>query len=213
MRFFGIQSVQYHTTKPIIMNKHFLFATALLLIGYISQAQSFHFGPKLGANIGKIEGKDFSQEYTLGYHLGGFAEIGLSKKWKLQGEVLWNQINADTATGFSATYQNIRYQEFSNPRLDYISFPVLLGYNFSKRLTLQAGPQFGILVDQNRNILNNGKDAFKKGDLSLLMGAQINVMKLRIYGRYAIGLNEINDIDTKNKWRSQGFQLGVGLAL
>jgi hypothetical protein len=45
------------------------------------------------------------------------------------------------------------------------------------------------------------------------MGAQINVMKLRIYGRYAIGLNEINDIDTKNKWRSQGFQLGVGLAL
>lgn len=195
------------------MNKYFVITAALLLSAGMSMAQSFHFGPKLGANIGKIDGRGFSQEYTLGYHLGGFAEIGLSKKWKLQGEVLWNQINADTATGFSAVYTNIRNQDFSNPRLDYISFPVLLGYQFSNRLTLQAGPQFGILVDQNKTILNNGQEAFKKGDLSVLMGAQINIMKLRVYGRYVIGLNEINDIDTRNKWKSQGFQLGVGLAL
>ena len=198
--------------KSSNMKKYFLILFVSLFVTSVSFAQSFKFGPKLGANIGKIEGKGFSDAYTLGYHIGGFAEIGLGKKLGVQAEVLWNQINADTASGFSQIYTNLSQQSLSNPQLNYLSIPLLLTFKPAKMLSLQAGPQFGILIDNNKNLVANGKDAFKKGDLSMLVGAQLNIMRVRAYGRYLIGLSNINDIGNQEKWTNTGFQLGVGLA-
>lgn len=195
------------------MNKYLLTIFALLTVSSFSFAQSFSIGPKLGANVGKIDGAGFSEKYTLGYHVGAFTEIGFSKKVGIQAEVLWNQINADTASGFRAIYDNIDDQNFQNPQLNYLSIPLLLTYKPSKILSLQAGPQFGILLDKNKNLLDNGKEAFKSGDLSMLVGAQLNILKFRVYGRYAIGLNNINDIGNQQEWKTTGFQLGVGIAL
>ena len=80
-------------------------------------------------------------------------------------------------------------------------------------MTLQAGPQFGILLDQSKTLLENGKEAFKKGDFSLVGGAQIHIAKIRLQGRYFVGLNNISDVGDQNKWNNQGFQLSLGLAL
>jgi hypothetical protein len=44
-------------------------------------------------------------------------------------------------------------------------------------------------------------------------GAQINILRLRVYGRYVVGLSNINDIDNQDKWKSQAIQVGVGFAL
>jgi hypothetical protein len=176
-----------------------------------SFAQGFKFGPKLGANMGKIQGNKFSNQYALGYHVGAFAEINFGKKIGIQPEVLWNQINADTVTGFSNVY-NVNTSKFENIQLRYLSIPILLNYRPVKMLTLQAGPQFGILINQNQNLVNNGKEAFKNGDLSMLFGAQVNILKLRLYGRYAIGLNDIGDLASSEKWTSQSIQLGVGFS-
>ncbi len=197
------------------MKKYLVILLVSVCFTSVSNAQKFKFGPKLGANVGKIEGKGFSDQYTLAYHVGGFAEIHLGKKWAVQPEVLWNQINADTATGFKAIYQNLVSTSNigSNLKLSYLSIPVLLTYKPAKILSLQAGPQFGILIDQSKNITQNGADAFKKGDLSMLFGAQINILKFRVYGRYAVGLNNISDIQSQEKWKNTGFQLGVGFAL
>ncbi len=38
-------------------------------------------------------------------------------------------------------------------------------------------------------------------------------LRIRITGRYVVGLNNINDIDNQDKWKSQGFQVSLGLAL
>jgi hypothetical protein len=86
----------------------------------------------------------------------------------------------------------------------------LLNYKVAKIFTLQAGPQFGILLDQNKNLLNNGGEAFKSGDFSLVGGAQIKLAGLRLTGRYLVGLNNISDISSQSKWKSQGFQLSAG---
>ncbi|MFN4286379.1 MAG: porin family protein [Lacibacter sp.] len=194
------------------MKKLTLLLTLVVATAATSFAQ-FRIGPKLGANVGKIDGAGFSEKYTLGYHVGGFAEIGLGKKAGIQIEALWNQITADTVSGFSAIYQNIDEQNFQNPQLNYFSVPLLFSYKPAKFLALQAGPQFGILLDRNKNLLQNGQEAFKRGDLSLLAGAQLNIANLRVYGRYAIGLNDISDVGSPNQWRTTGFQLGVGFAL
>jgi hypothetical protein len=195
------------------MSKYFLlFMIALILTGN-AFAQKINIGPKLGANIGKIDGAGFSDKYTLGYHAGGFIRVALDKKWSIQAEVLWNQINADTATGFSSIYQNVSNQDFQNPRLNYLSIPLLLTYKPGKIISFQAGPQFGRLIDKSTTLLQNGQNTFKNGDLSLLAGVQLHILSVDVYGRYMIGLENISDIQSQESWKTTGFQVGVALAL
>lgn len=187
----------------------------ILLVAVILSATSFaqfRIGPKLGANIGKIEGSGFNEQFKLGYHLGVFAEIPLGKKFGIQPEILWNQINSDTASGFRSIYSNLD-ENVRNPQLNYLSIPLLLSYKPSKFLSLQAGPQYGILLNRNRTFIDNGREAFKSGDFSLLLGAQLNILSVRVYGRYMIGLNNINDLPNQDQWKTTGFQLGVGIGL
>jgi hypothetical protein len=196
------------------MSKFFLsFIIIVLIFTGSAFAQKINIGPKLGANIGKIDGAGFSDKYTLGYHAGGFLRVAIDKKWSIQGEVLWNQINADTASGFTSIYQNLSNQDFQNPRLNYLSIPVLLTYKPGKIISFQAGPQFGILMDKSSTLLQNGQNAFKNGDLSLLAGIQLHILSVDVYGRYMIGLENISDIQNQESWKTTGFQVGVALSL
>jgi hypothetical protein len=97
--------------------------------------------------------------------------------------------------------------------LDYLTIPILLRYNVSNLLTINAGPQFGILLNKDKTLLQNGAEAFKGNDFAMAAGLQLNLKMLRIYGRYNVGLNNINDIDNKESWKSQQVQIGLGLKL
>src|SRR5665647_1702292 len=138
-----------------------------VMIFSAAHSQSFHLGIKGGANMNKITGKSFNDEFSYGYHLGGFAEIGLGNKFSVQPEVLFNQFKQDTASKFSQVY---KLDNLSKVKLNYLSIPILLNYKASNFLSLQAGPQFGILMDQNAKLVQNGQDAFKKGDFSMVGG-------------------------------------------
>lgn len=194
------------------MKTKLLSLFAAVLFSHAMMAQ-FHLGVKAGANITKVDGKSFKDEFRYGYHLGGFAEIRLGNKLVLQPEVLFNQY----ATRLDSSYKNVYEDIFdgnSNIKLNYLSIPVLLNYKLvGNFISLQAGPQFGILIDQNKTLLQNGGNAFKSGDLSMLAGVLVRLGPIRVNGRYAIGLNDISDIPDDNKWKSQGFQVSVGLAL
>ncbi len=180
----------------------------VLCIFDTSFSQGLTFGVKGGATINKLSGKSFKEEFSFGYHVGAFATLGLGGKLSLQPEVLLNEINSDTASNFSSVYHFK-----NNVQLKYLSIPVILNYNLSNLLALQVGPQFGILMDQNKSMLQNGSDAFKKGDFSMLGGVQLKLLKFRVYGRYVIGLNDISNVGNSDKWKSQSVQLGVGIAL
>ena len=176
-----------------------------------AHSQGFHLGIKGGANISKLTGKTFTEEFGYGYHLGGFAEIGLGDKFSIQPEVLFNQYSQDTASKFNTVY-DLKASR-GNIKLNYLTIPILLNYKASSFLSLQAGPQFGILMDQNVTVVQNGKEAFSKGDFSMLAGVQLKLASFRVYGRYVVGLSNLNDIDNKDKWKNQGFQVGVGFAI
>lgn len=194
--------------------KLFFPLVAALLVSQVMIAQ-FHIGIKGGANVTKIDGKSFKDEFKYGYHLGGFATIGLGGKLGIQPEVLFNQYSTTVDSNYKELYENVfnpAYQQ--NVKLNYLSIPILLNYKLiGNLLTLQAGPQVGILLDNNRSLLQNGSDAFKTGDFSMVGGAQLKLANFRVSGRYVIGLSNINDIDNKDKWTSEGFQLSLGLAL
>ncbi len=188
---------------------------ACVVFAQVAMAQ-INFGLKAGTNISKVDGKAFKDEFNYGYHLGAFAEVNLGKKLSIQPEVLFNQYQTRVDTAFSHIYENaLNFSNYKDVKLNYLSIPLVLNYRLANILSLQAGPQFGILLDQDKNLLENGKAAFSKGDFSLLGGAQVNIRNLRFTGRYFIGLNDIKDVENinnKETWKNQGWQLSVGFA-
>ncbi|HYJ37631.1 MAG TPA: porin family protein [Chitinophagaceae bacterium] len=193
-------------------NKKVTLLLLAIVVSTLSMAQGFHLGVKAGANLFKVDGKSFDEEFQFGYTLGAFSEINFNKKWGIQPEVIWNQTNTRTTTDFHEIYPN-SFNDFKDVKLNYLSIPLLLSYRPAKFLSLQAGPQFSILMDPNQNLLENGQDAFKKGDFALLGGAQLNIGGIKVGGRYQIGLNNINDIDNQDQWKNQGWQLYAGFRI
>ena len=193
--------------------KFFLPLLAALFMSSALMAQ-FHIGIKGGSNITKIDGHSFKDKFEYGYHIGGFAEIGLGEKMGIQPEVLFNQYSTTLDSNYNHIYQDVFTSGQSKVKLNYLSIPILLNYKLiGNFLSLQAGPQFSILMKQDKNLLQNGADAFKKGDFSMLGGVQLKLSAIRVTGRYVVGLNNISDIDNKDQWKSQGFQVSLGLAL
>ncbi len=188
-----------------------LFTLAFLLfIGPSVFSQSFSLGIKGGANLGKISGQSFKDQFALGYHAGVFASIGLGKKFAIQPEVLFSQTNVDTTSKFSDVYA---FNNIGKIQLKYLTIPILLNYKIAPILTLQAGPQFGILLDKNNTLLQNGQNAFKSGNFALAAGLQLNLLKFKVYGRFIGGQTDINNFGSGETWKTQSIQLGVGIAL
>jgi hypothetical protein len=103
--------------------------------------------------------------------------------------------------------------ELTKIKLNYITIPLLLNIRPAKFITFQVGPQFGILQDKKNSVATNVQSAFKSGDFSMLAGIQLKVLAFRFYGRYGIGLSNINDLANQDAWKSKTLQLGIGLGL
>lgn len=192
------------------MKSRILVLSLMSIISMTAFSQGLKLGIKGGATLNKITGKSFKEQFTFGYHIGGFATIGLGNTLAIQPEVMFNQVNVDSSSSFSAIYQ---FNKVGKVKLNYLTIPLLLNINANKFVTLQVGPQFGVLMNKSKTLVQNGKDAFKGGDFSMLGGLQLNISHFRLYGRYAIGLNNLNDIDNREKWKGQSVQLGIGLTL
>ena len=139
--------------------------------------------------------------------------LKVGQSWQLQPEVLLNQYATKTGANFDDLNPFGHGNNLKDVKLNYVSIPLLLSYSPTKFFTLQAGPQYGILMDKKVNLIQNGKNAFKDGDFSMLGGVQLNIAGVKVSGRYFVGLNNINEIDNRDKWKNQGFQLSVGLRI
>ncbi|MEP6514086.1 MAG: porin family protein [Parafilimonas sp.] len=189
-----------------------IILSAIIITAFIitTNAQSFHIGAKAGANLGKIQGQSFKSGFDLGYQLGGFIELDFNNNWGIQPELLFSQ----TTTTVDSTFKSIYTEAIPNlvegkVHLNYLSIPVLLRLNAGKLLTFHLGPQFSVLTSSDKTLLQEGKQAFRNGDLAAILGAQINLGSLKVYGRYDIGLSNVNNFDS-HKWKNQQIQLGLG---
>ncbi|MBX2887251.1 MAG: PorT family protein [Ferruginibacter sp.] len=190
------------------MKKIWLIALVVFSFASTSLAQSVKGGVKIGADLVKIDGKSFKEQFAFGYQVGGFVEFNVNRKFSIQPEVLFSQVSLDTSNSFSDIYA---FESLTKIKLSYIKIPLMFNYKANEFVSLQIGPQYGILIDQNISLLSNGKKAFKQGDFSLLGGMQLNISRFIVYGRYGIGLSELNDIDNRDKWKNQTIQLGLGM--
>lgn len=166
-----------------------LFLLAIVLIGFttISNAQSIKFGVKGGLNLTRINGDNVADglDARTGFHIGAVAQLGLLDKFMLQPEILYSAQGANDLN------------------IDYINIPILLKYKFLKFVSFEAGPQFGILVnDEYPDIIET-----KSFDLSVAAGAGVEFGDFFAQARYNFGVSEvIEDSDIRNGT----FQLSVG---
>ncbi|MEO6669266.1 MAG: porin family protein [Ferruginibacter sp.] len=191
-----------------------LFVALTIFIAITSAAfsqKTVNVGIMAGTDMHKIIGKSFDEEFKFGYHAGAFLEVKV-KKIGIQPEVYFSQVNVENGND-STSFFNIN--RISKAHLSYLNIPIMLNLYFTKAVALQLGPQFGILVNQNNNGYANAENAFKSGDFSIAGGLSIKISKLRVYGRYVVGLNDKNlkSATDNSKWRSQTIHLGLGYAI
>ncbi|HVM89654.1 MAG TPA: porin family protein [Puia sp.] len=200
------------------MKKSIIFSFALIIISIAgANAQGFQLGVKGGVNFFNVQDKGgtyspaLNNQYQFGYNLGGFAILKLSKHVGIQPEIMWNEYQTRTADNANAIYDSL--WPGKNINLNYLTIPLLLNLSPSKILTFQVGPQFGILINESQTFYNNTKDAFKKGDFSMVGGVQLNLAWFKLGARYVIGLNNISDLPNSNAWKSQGAQAYIGIKI
>jgi opacity protein-like surface antigen len=189
----------------------FVLSLSLVFAVIHTQAQGFHLGIKAGANLFKIDGESFSQDFNFGYCVGAFSQIYFTPNWGIQPELMFNQTNYRTGDQFSSIYPN--GVNDVKGKLNYLSIPVLLSFRPIPFLSLLAGPQFGIMLNQDEHLVNNAQQAFKSGDVSLVGGAQLNLMKFMVGARYVLGLNNVNNLDDGVSWKNQGWQVYAGIRI
>jgi hypothetical protein len=173
----------------------------------------FRIGAKAGVNINKINGQSYKEGFSYDYLLGGFMQFNFSPRFGIQPEVNFTQSSPKFTDDATDIYDDLfTGGSQKKVKLNYIKVPVLLNMNIgpSKRVKLQVGPQVGGLLKQKVDSLNNNGNLFKKSDWSAVGGLWIQIPFINLGARYELGLSNINDIDNRQKWKSQAFTLFAG---
>lgn len=178
--------------------KKTLLTLSLVFISVVAFSQaSVSLGIKAGANFANtnISGSESITSLHAGaYGLFKFASLGV------QPEVLFSKQGSSFTGG-------------SEVNLDYVNIPVMVKFYLPAGLNLQAGPQFGVLLNAEDEAGNDLKDGLKNSDLSAALGAGWDApFGLQFSARYVFGLSDINDgagTEVKNKT----FQLSIGYSL
>ncbi len=121
-----------------------------MLLSLISFSQGLHFGFKAGANIFKVDGKSSEDNSSSATHIGAFAEIYIVDKFGIQPELLFSQTNFRTGTDFNNVYPD--GVSSVKGKLNYLSIPILFNYRPINLIGFQIGPQFGTLLNQDKNL-------------------------------------------------------------
>jgi opacity protein-like surface antigen len=174
--------------------KKAIFAIALFAC-FSGQAQVFKLGIKAGPNFASLNGNDINTSTRTSFHAGAAAELGLTSKFAIAPEFLF-------------TSQGAHVDGPGDFNLDYVAVPILARiYLLSDKLSVDVGPQFSFLVN------NNLKDTFdtKDYDFAVAAGLTLNLTKsIFVQGRYTAGLT---DATTDAKVKNNVVQLSVGYYL
>ncbi len=190
------------------MNK--LFILLLLTTITASHAQALDFGVKLGFNFANVSGiEDFEQR--TGLSAGFFAGARLGDKLGLQVDALYSQQGAEVGQ----TYSDI-VQDFN---LDYISIPVVVKYYITENLNIHAGPQLGILLNDETSVVGQVFDNIGTDSVDWLgtLGLGLDLpLGLRAEARYSFGLTRVNgsvsipSLPTIQEGRTRMTTLSIG---
>lgn len=172
--------------------KKLLVAVVALFMGTTVFSQSLDLGIKLGANFATISGAVDGLSNKTGFHAGVFGGVKFTNVG-IQADILYSQQGAKLKGG-----------DFD---LSYVNVPVVVKYYIFKGLNLQAGPQFGFIVDDKISTLGSSLANAESFDLSGIVGAGYDLLGIRFDARYNFGLTDVVD---GAKSKNNVFSLALG---
>lgn len=184
------------------MRKKLFFILTGLFISIAGLRAQVSVGLAGGLNVSSYTSYNFTSDWKAGLHAGGYVEIPLSRKFALEADLLYSQKGGNYTVGSAGQYTQ---------RLNYLSLPVLLGYRVTGKLSLQAGPEVGLLLSDM--IHSNGgtfdPHAYRSFDKGLAFGAVYQLPAGFAIGlRYVAGFAPITK--TMNFTDFDGNLLGSG---
>ncbi|OUL64053.1 hypothetical protein B8T70_01965 [Flavobacterium sp. AJR] len=213
--------------KTTNMKKYMLIICTLFLgVPIMAQSQKVKLGVKAGLNIASLnfDESELNSSSKTGFTGGIMVEVPISKNFSLQPELLYSQ--QGTKVSFSdSDVTNSNYK--STIKLNYLNIPLILKYYVLEGLSIQAGPQIGILLKANNKYQDNflgyeNHDNFNlKGyssgvDTSLNFGLGYQ-FKDKFYAdaRYNISYSNVfkeSDVNyfINNDMKNRVFQISIG---
>lgn len=165
-------------------------------------AQGIGIGIKAGVNFANVSApSNIDASSITSFHGGGYININLSDKFGFTPEVLW--------TAFGSKLGNAELNT------DYISIPVMLRFKPISLISLEAGPQFNLLVNAEFNG-QDIKDQLKNNEFGVGFGAGLHLpLGLNAGARYIIGFTNIGEASAANLRDSNNrtFQIYAGWTL
>lgn len=187
-----------------------LFTLLTIIVMSQVQAQGLDFGIKAGLNYANVSGiENFNQRQ--GISAGLFAGARLGDKLGFQIDALYSQQGAEVDQSIS--------QVISEFNLDYISIPIVLKYYLTENVNIHAGPQLGILLNEETSVFNQTISAVEANTADWLgtIGVGLDLpLGLRAEARYSFGLSRVNgsvslpDFDDLSNSRTQMTTLSIG---
>ena len=191
--------------------KKSIFIISIFIASTTQAQEKFGIGIKIGQNLSSVNSVAVDR-HSASYHGGVTAQIGLTEKISLVPEVLLSQTKLSTNPSIDDLLgdKNLSPETY---HLNYLLLPLMVQVKPFSGLLLQAGPQYGILIDQKKDGIETAQLAFKQGEFSFVGGAKVNLGGFFVYGRYVIGLQNISALKNQEAWKTTQWQLGIGMNL
>ena len=203
------------------MKKIILSVALLLAAGFSASAQEdIKFGVKAGVNFATFGGDADNADTRTGFHAGIVAEFKLSENFSVQPELLYSQMGAKSES--SESFAGVTYRSEVTAKYDYISLPILAKYYIIEGLSIEAGPQVGLLVSAKgestesaggETLSSSGdlKDTTKSIDFGVAGGVAYDLsMGVFFQARYYAGLSNTYDGEGSGDIKNSAIQLSVG---
>ncbi len=179
--------------------KKLFVAIFALMVGGTAFSQGLDLGVKAGVNFANISDVNDLSSKT-GFQAGIFAGIKFTDKVAIQADVLYSQQGAE-----------FDYGKFD---LNYVNIPIVLKYYLVQGLNIQAGPQFGFILDDDIYVDAFGTNSIEanaeKSDVSGVVGAGYDFpFGVRVDARYNFGLTDVTKYDSL-EGKNNVFSIALG---
>lgn len=174
----------------------------------------FRFGFKGGVNINKFQGEPYKRGFRYNFQAGAFLQFNFSERFGVQPEVSFVQASSELTDDAGDISDDLFGGGTQNKaKLNYLEIPVLLNVNLggSKRVKLQAGPSYGLLLKEKVDSIRTNANIYKNGEWSLMGGIWFQLPVVNLGARYKLGLTNINNTATDETWKNQAIQVFIGV--
>ena len=199
------------------MKKIFFFLMSMIVLN--AQAQNkFALGIKLGQNFSSVNNINVDRN-AASFHVAAAAQIGVGPSFSIAPEVILTQTKLESNPSVLELLGNSALKP-ETYHLNCLAIPVLAQYKVFKSFIIQAGPQYSILLDQQKDGKEAVRLAFNSGEFAIVGGAKLDLKGFFLYGRYVIGMNNIRsaselstNLGDQSTWKTRQWQLGLGFSL